>query len=138
VVADEDGAGVAHPAGPLGGVGGEHLEVLGRPGVHDLEPVVEVLDQHVRGLAGQRRLDPLAVPGGRHLLAELHVDGVQQRDARGDQQAGGQRVVLGLGDQVGGDVGRDGGVVGQDPDLGRAGLGVDAAQALHQPLGGAT
>jgi hypothetical protein len=90
--------------GPLGGVGGEHLEVLGRPGVDDLQPVVQVLHQHVRRLAGQRRLDPLPVPGDGHLLAELDVDGVQQRDARGDEQAGGQRVVLGLGDQVGRDV----------------------------------
>jgi hypothetical protein len=78
--------------------------VLGRPGVDDLEPVVQVVHQHVRRLAGQRRLDPLAVPGDGHLLAELDVDGVQQRDARGDEQAGGQRVVLGLGDQVGRDV----------------------------------
>ena len=41
----------------------------------------------------------------------------------------GQRVVLGLADQVGGDVHRVGGVVGEDRDLGRAGLGVDADHA---------
>ncbi len=43
--------------------------------------------------------------------------------------------MLGLRDEVGGDVGGDRGVVGEDADLGRAGLGVDAAAALHQPLG---
>ena len=43
--------------------------------------------------------------------------------------------MLGLADQVGGDVVRVGGVVGEDGDLGRAGLGVDADAALQQPLG---
>src|SRR5690606_29722168 len=52
------------------------------------------------------------------------------------QDAGGQRVVLGLADQVGGDVHRVGAVVGEDGDLGGAGLGVDAHHAAHQPLGG--
>ncbi len=135
MVADEDRTGVADPAGPLGRVGGEHLEVLGGPGVDDLQAVVEVVDQHVRGLAGQRGLDALAVPCRGDLLAELDVDRVEQLDARRDQQAGGERVVLGLRDEVGGDEGGDGGVVGQDADLGRAGLGVDAAAALHQALG---
>lgn len=44
--------------------------------------------------------------------------------------------MLGLADQVGGDVRRVGCVVGQDGDLGRAGLGVDADDAAQQPLGG--
>ena len=53
----------------------------------------------------------------------------------GDQHRAGQRVVLGLADQVGGDVRRVGGVVGEDGDLGGAGLGVDADQPAQQPLG---
>ena len=56
--------------------------------------------------------------------------------ARGDEDGGRQRVVLGLADQVGGDVRRVGGVVGEDRDLGRAGLGVDADPSLEEPLGG--
>ena len=44
--------------------------------------------------------------------------------------------MLGLADQVGGDVHRVGGGVGEDRDLGRAGLGVDADHAAHQPFGG--
>ena len=44
--------------------------------------------------------------------------------------------MLGLGHQVGRDVRRDRAVVGQDPDLGRTGFGVDAAPALDEPLGG--
>ena len=58
------------------------------------------------------------------------------RSDGGDEHGGGQRVVLGLADQVGGDVRRVGGVVGEDRDLGRPGLGVDADLALEQPLGG--
>ena len=48
-----------------------------------------------------------------------------------DEQAGGELVVLGLADQVGGEVGRVGGVVGDDADLGRPVLAVDADGALQ-------
>ena len=44
--------------------------------------------------------------------------------------------MLGLAEQVGGDVRRVGGLVGEDQDLGGPGLGVDADPALEQPLGG--
>ena len=49
---------------------------------------------------------------------------------------GGHLVVLGLADQVGGDVAGIGGVVGEDGDLRRAGLGVDADLRAADPLGG--
>ena len=136
MVADEDGAGVADAAGAHRGVGGDDFEVLGGPGIDDLEPVVQVVDQDVGGLAVEGRLHPLAVPGGFDLADQLGVDGVEQLGAGGHQQAGRQRVVLGLGDQVGGDVRRDRRVVGQDRDLGRSSLGVDAAAPLDQTLGG--
>ena len=70
------------------------------------------------------------------LLVELGLHVVGQRRRRGHQDGRGHRVVLGLAEQVGGDVRRVGGVVGEDRDLGRAGLGVDAHGALEQPLGG--
>ena len=54
----------------------------------------------------------------------------------GDQHAGRHLVVLGLADQVGGDVHRVGGVVGEDRDLGGPGLGVDADLRPADPLGG--
>ena len=44
--------------------------------------------------------------------------------------------MLGLADQVGGDVRGVGGVVGEHGDLGGAGLGVDAHHAAQVPLGG--
>ena len=43
--------------------------------------------------------------------------------------------MLGLGDQVGGQVAGIGRGVGEDADLGGAGLGVDADDSLEQPLG---
>ncbi len=43
--------------------------------------------------------------------------------------------MLGLADQVGGDVRRVGGVVGQDGDLGRPGFGVDADPRAADPFG---
>jgi hypothetical protein len=128
--------GVADPPGQRRGVRRLHLEVLGAPGVDDLQAVLEVVHEHVRRLPGQRRLDPLAVPGRGDLLHELGVDGVEQGLAGGHQQAGGERVVLGLRHQVGGGEGGDRGVVGQDGDLGGPGLGVDGAPALHEALGG--
>ena len=59
------------------------------------------------------------------------LDRVGELDGVGDQDGGGERVVLGLADQVGGDVHRVGGGVGEDRDLGGAGLGVDADPALE-------
>ena len=89
-----------------------------------------------RLLPGQRRRDPLDVlgerrPGGR----TSRVDGVGELGGVGDQDGRGQRVVLGLADQVGGDVHRVGGGIGEHGDLGRAGLGVDPDDAADQPLG---
>ena len=110
--------------------------MLGGVGVDDHQPGVEVVDQDDAGLPpGQRRPDPLDVLGRRDLPLQLDVDRVGQRLAVGHQDGRGQRVVLGLADQVGGDVHRVGRVVGQDRDLGRAGLGVDADQALERALG---
>ena len=84
---------------------------------------------------GQRGADPLDVAGRGDLLVQLHLDLVGQAQRVGDQHRGGHRVVLGLADQVGRDVRRVGGVVGQDRDLGGPGLRVDPDDALEQPLG---
>ena len=75
------------------------------------------------------------MPGGVHLLLQLGLDVVGQPERVGDEHAGGLRVVLGLADQVGRDVRRVGGVVGEDRDLGRTGLRVDADTSLEQALG---
>ena len=134
---DEDRTGVAHPAGPGGGVAGLHLQVLGAVGVHHGQPLLEVVDQHDPGLlAAERGADPGHVTGRGDLLVELGLDLVGQRGRGGDQHRRRRRVVLGLADQVGRDEGGHRGVVGEDGDLGRAGLGVDADHALEQSLRG--
>jgi hypothetical protein len=109
--------------------------VLGRPHVDDEEPLLKVDDEDEGRLVGQGQLDALPVPGRGHRLVELAVHRVEQVGAGRDEQAGRVGVVLGLRDQVDGDVRRVGRVVGQDADLGRTGLRVDADDALEQPLG---
>src|SRR6185437_1729319 len=119
----------------LGGVVGLHLEVLRGPGVGDPDGGGEVVDQDVAGLPGQGGEDPLLVLGERHLAGQLRADPGRGGRVGGDQQAGGELVVLGLADQVGGEVRRVGGVVGDDADLGGAVLAVGADGALQDPLG---
>ena len=57
-------------------------------------------------------------------------------DAGRDKNAGGHHVVLGLADEIGGNVDRVSGVVGEDRDLGGTGFRVDADQSAAQTLGG--
>jgi hypothetical protein len=117
---------------------GLDLQVLGRPGVRHGQRRVEAVHQHAGGLPGQRGLDPLPVPRAGHPGGQRPGHPAGQPVVGGDQQAGGQRVVLGLGDQVRGDHAGVRGVVGDDRDLGRAGLGVGADRAHQQPLGRGT
>ena len=134
---DEDGTGVADPRGDRCRVTGLDLQVLGGVGVDDVEPGVEVVDEDDAGLGtGEGLGDPLAVLRGGDAADQRLLDRGRQLLAVGDEDRGGQRVVLGLADQVGGDVLGVGGVVGEDGDLGRAGLGVDPDEALEEPLGG--
>ena len=68
-------------------------------------------------------------------VAELLADVVGEAGVGGDEQAGGQFVVFGLRDQVGGHVGGVRGVVGDDGHLGGAVLAVRADHAAQDPLG---
>ena len=77
-----------------------------------------------------------AVHGGLELAGQFGIGGGGQRRTVGHQHAGGHLVVLGLADQVGRDVHRVGGVVGQDRDLGGSGLGVDSDLRTADALGG--
>src|SRR3984893_13055016 len=74
--------------------------------------------------------------GGLQLRGDLGRHSVGQIDAGSHQHAGGHLVVLGLADQVGGDMSGVGGVVGQNRDLGGTGLGVDADVRATDSLGG--
>ena len=121
-----------------GGVRGLDLEVLGGVGVDDREALLEVVDQHDAGLAarparcgsarraGSPRPACRARPRPRRRAAREAVTSTAA--ASGSCSAWLSRsaaTYAGVG-----------GVVGEDRDLGRAGLGVDADHALEQPLGG--
>ena len=138
VRADEDRAGVADPGGVGRRVGGLDLEVLGGVGVDHVEALLEVVDEHDARTA--RPVSAVRIRSTCRVAATCLSSSASTSSASaqrvGDQHGGGHRVVLGLADQVGRDVRRVGGVVGEDRDLGRPGLGVDADDALEQPLGG--
>ena len=133
---EEDAAGVADQRQELQRLAHEQLEVLGRDGVGDLHPLLQVADDHDQALPAQR--------GARDVGARQRVDLPLDLDARpvgellriGDQHAGRQLVVLGLREQVGGDVARVGGVVREDQDLARSGDHVDVDLAEHHLLRG--
>ena len=97
---------------------------------------VEVVDENGRGLLpAQCRRHPLAVDGGGQLFRQFSVGGIGEIRAGGDQHAGGHLVVLGLADQIRGHMHGVRGVIGEDGDLGRAGLRVDADLRTADPLG---
>ncbi len=71
----------------------------------------------------------------RHLACQLLFNGVGQIGAGRHQYRGGHFVVLGLGQQIGGQPDRVGAFVGKDKDFRRAGHHVDIHLAEHLPLG---
>ncbi len=111
--------------------------MLGGVRVDGAEAVLDRVDEDDAGLlTGERGAHPIDVLGPSDLLADRGVDGVGECGRGGDQDTGRENIVLGLGDQVGGDVGGIGGLVGEDRDLGGSGLGVDTHDAAAEPLGG--
>ena len=136
VRADEDRAGVAHAHRDLAGVARLDLQVLGGVGVDDREP----------GSMSSTSTMPHCGPASASAMrSECLVAGTCTASSASTASASSTLVVtstlaaidvvLGLADQVGGDERGVGGVVGEDRDLGGAGLGVDADAALEQPLG---
>src|SRR6266516_2895439 len=114
---------VADPLGAPARVRGDHLEMLGGVGVDDRQAMLEIADEHGgRLLAGERGADALGVLGEPDLALDLGVDGVGQFGGVGDQHGRGERIVLGLADQVGGDVHRVCSGDGEHRDLGGTGL----------------
>ena len=77
------------------------------------------------------------VPAREELCLPLHLarNGLCLCHGIGQQDGGSQLVVLGLTEQVGGNVGRVGGVIRNDKHLGRTGDHVDIDRAERQLLG---
>ena len=126
---------MAHPVGQaLGLVEGE-LHVLRRNQV----------DQAGRGVERRDHDGAVGSPGGARDLAGLQANQLALHGLRhgggegrvvGDQDGLGVGVVLGLGQQVGGDPVRVVVGAGHHHDLRRAGQGVDADHAVQPALGG--
>jgi hypothetical protein len=134
--ADEDSAGIANAGCQGGSTFCLDFQMLRSPGVGHGEGGGGVVHEHARGLAGQRREHSVTMTGGGELRGERIFGAVGEAGVGGDQQARRQRVVLRLGDQVGGDEAWDSGVVGDDRHLGRARLPVGADGPEQQPFGG--
>merc|ERR1711969_298652 len=127
-VADEDGAGV-HEALHLG-VLEQHLEMLGRIGVAEGDGGVEVIHEDDGGLDAAQGLD-----GSRGVAGAGDAGLDLARDGFGELR-GGLLVVLGLADEVDRHESRIRRSVGDDEDLRRSGLGVDADDSRDDTLGG--
>ena len=132
---EEHGAGGLHLGQGLPGPADHELEVLGGEGVGDLEGGVEVRDEDRRPLLQGRLGDGPAREGGQ-LLAERRLHRVEQRRVGGHQDRDRPGVVLGLGQEVGGDEVGPGRVVGDHQDLAGPRLHVHVAGPADQALGG--
>ncbi len=112
------------------------LQVLGRVCVDHTNAGVEIInDDDGALLATQCFRDPLTVLGAGHLRGHLCRHRIGELHARGDQYCSGDDVVLGLADEIGGDVAGIGGIVSQHSHLGGTSLGVDADDPLQLTFG---
>ena len=134
VVAEEDRAGVGQPLGQAVGVGGRDVQVLGGDQVRERDRLVLVADQDQGAEPFEAVAGQVAAAERGELLRQGLGDAVDQVGLPGDQDAGARRV-LGLADQVGGDVARVGRPVGDQDDLARPGDAVDVDLAVDLPLG---
>ena len=136
MAAEENRAGVAHPRRQPVRLGDRQLDMFRRDAVDQVGPLIEVVDDD-RGAvcapagAGDisaRHGPELALDGADHGIGEIRVVGDQDRLRR--------LVVLGLGQQVGGNPGRIIVAIGQHQDFRRPGDQVDADPTEDPPLGG--
>ncbi len=135
VPAHEDGARVAHAREQRFRRAHAQLEMLGGQAVGQLDRSVQVLHQDHRAVL----LDRLGGDGptreSRQLVAEGRRHARDQSGRVGDQQRAGHRIVLGLGQEIGGQPLGIGRIIGDDRDLAGPGHHVDADLAEHLALG---
>ena len=135
IAAKEDRARVGDRVEGLTEVRGVDLEVLGTVGVADGGRGREVVDQDDRRLGpGEGLRHALGVARGGGLGCELGAHAVGELLRVGDQHGGGDLVVLGLADEVGGDEAGIRVLVGDDQDLGGSGFRVDE-RISYRPSG---
>src|SRR5438046_2960545 len=118
--------------GEAGAVGGHDQQVFGSKVIGDVDGLVHVVrdDDAAVGLADYvRALEPLQEAD------ELFLDAVRELAGVGDEHAPGQRVVLQLGGEIGGDKIRPRLAIRNDDDLRRTGDAIDANRAEHLFLG---
>ena len=123
--ADEDRAGVADLGGERVGVAGLDLEMLRRQTVDERDRVGEARHHDDGAEIAPARAGDVAARQGLELAGERFLDGVGERRAVGDEDRLRRGVVLGLGEEIGGDPVGVRGAVGEDQHLGRAGDHVD-------------
>ena len=123
--AHKDSAGVANAAEQAHRILAMQLKVLGRHGVHGLDGGSHVGGDHDRALVVQRSTRDLGTRGLCHQDVDTRLDLTRKLLVAGHQIAGCQRVVLGLGHQVGRDHHGLGRGVGQHADLGGASDHID-------------
>ena len=141
--ADEHGAGVGQPGQHGVGVGHLQVDVLGGEPVGQRDQAVHIVADDQGRVVAERLLQRGHSRAVLHLHRDLGGDGVGELAARREQEAA-AGVVLGLGDQVGGDERGHAGVVGDDEDfagpeeaVGADGPGHLALGQLHVDVAGA-
>ncbi len=133
--ADEQRAGVADLTGPLLGFFADQVQVLRGDALGERDRLVEVGGDERRAVLPQSRRGRLSGRQVREPRVDLTADALRESGGVGDQDRDRQRIVLRLGQQVGGDArGRSAGRR-DDHDLGRPGVPVDADIRGDVPLG---
>ena len=133
--AHKDGAGVANAAEQAHRILAMQLKVLGRHGVHRLDGGSHVGGHHDSAFVVERGACDLGTRRLRHQNVDTRLDLARKPLVAGHQIAGRQRIVLGLGHQVGRDHHGLGRGVSQHADLGRASDHVDSHVARDNLLG---
>ena len=133
--AHKDGAGVANAAEQAHRVLAVQLQVLGRHGIHRLDGGSHVGGHHDGALIVERSTRDLGTRRLRHQDIDACLDLARKLLVAGHQIAGCQRIVLGLGHQVGRDHHGLGRGIGQHADFGGASDHVDTHVARDNLLG---
>ena len=136
VAAEKDRAGMAHPGCQPVRLGDRQLDMFRRDPVDQSDPLVQVVDDDRGAMGPPAGAGDIGARQGSELVGDGADHGIGEVGVVGDQDRLRRLVVLGLGQQVGGDPGRIVVAVGQHQDFRRPGDQVDADPAEDPTLGG--